>query len=251
MMPKLYSSFADWWPLLSPRSEYQEEATIYRRYLEAGWEGETRPTLLELGCGGGSNASFLKEWFRMTLADVSPGMLAQSREINPECEHIEGDMRTLRLGRTFDRVFIQDAIAYMTTAEELSQAIETAFVHCRPGGSAVFAPDYVRETFRPGTDHGGHDGADRSLRYLEWTWDPDPSDSQYVADLVYVFRDSSGSVRTEYDRHILGIFGREEWVRILRGVGFEPRIESFRHSQMDHPLDLFIGLRRPAISPAR
>ncbi len=33
MEPKLYSLFAEWWPLFSPRSDYQEAATIYRRYL--------------------------------------------------------------------------------------------------------------------------------------------------------------------------------------------------------------------------
>lgn len=31
-------------------------------------------------------------------------MLAESKKQNPELEHIEGDMRTLRLGRTFDGV---------------------------------------------------------------------------------------------------------------------------------------------------
>jgi hypothetical protein len=44
------------------------------------------------------------------------------------------------------------------------------------GGAAVFAPDHVRETLTPTTDHGGNDGDEWSLRYLEWTWDPDPGD---------------------------------------------------------------------------
>ncbi len=33
-----------------------------------------------------------------------------SRELNPDCEHVLGDMRTLRLGRTFDAVFVHDAV---------------------------------------------------------------------------------------------------------------------------------------------
>jgi hypothetical protein len=43
-------------------------------------------------------------------------------------------------------------------------AIETADVHCRPGGVALFAPDYVRENFKPTTDHGGEAGPSRSIR---------------------------------------------------------------------------------------
>ncbi len=240
---KLYSSLAPWWPLLSPREDYEQEAAFYRRHLEAGGEGENRPTLLELGCGGGNNAFYLKQRFQMTLTDVSPAMLAQSRQINPECEHIEGDMRTLRLGRTFDCVFIQDAVCYMATPEDLSRAIETAFVHCRPGGVALFAPDWVRETFHPATGHGGQDGADGSLRYLEWTWDPDPSDSQYVVDMIYALRDGGGAVRLEHDRHVLGVFGRGEWLRMLGEAGFQPRHEPYSHPEIDHPLDLFLGIK--------
>ena len=67
-------------------------------------------------------------------------------------------------------------------------AMQTAFVHCRAGGVALFAPDYVRENFRSSTDHGGSDADLRGLRYLEWTWDPDPSDTTYVVDYASAAR---------------------------------------------------------------
>ena len=35
---------------------------------------------------------------------MAPEMLVVSRAINPDCEHIEGDMRRLRLDRAFDAV---------------------------------------------------------------------------------------------------------------------------------------------------
>lgn len=85
-------------------------------------------------------------------------MLAVSAALNPDCEHRQGDMRTVRIGRTFDAVFVHDAVMYMTTERDLRAAIETAFVHCRPGGAALFAPDCVCETFVSETEHGGHDG---------------------------------------------------------------------------------------------
>ena len=88
-------------------------------------------------------------------------MLAISTTINPECEHLVGDMRTLRLGRTFDAVLVHDAICYMTTEDDLRAAMATAVQHLRPGGVAVFAPDHVRERFAVGTDHGGEDGPPR------------------------------------------------------------------------------------------
>jgi len=72
----------------------------------------------------------------------------------------------------------------MTTADDLKRAIETAWVHLRPGGAALLCPDFVKETFRPQTKHGGHDRMLRSLRYLEWTHAPDPRDTTIVTDFV-------------------------------------------------------------------
>ncbi len=102
----MYEELAKWWPLLSPPDEYTEEVAFFLQALHD--EGaKNGGTLLELGSGGGSNAFHLKQIYTLTLTDLSPDMLAVSQSINPECEHIVSDMRTLRLGRQFDVVFAQ------------------------------------------------------------------------------------------------------------------------------------------------
>ena len=220
---KLYSTLADWWPLLSPPAEYEAEAAAYWKLLS---ESAQRPiaTMLELGSGGGNNASYLKRHCRLTLTDRSPQMLAVSARLNPECEHIEGDMRTLRLGRTFDAVFVHDAIMYLTTPAELRQALQTAFEHCRPGGAALFTPDCTRESFRPQTEQGGGDAPGRGLRWLSWTYDPDPADDTYDALHVYLLREGDGPARVEHEIHRWGLFARQDWLAWLAVVGFTPRI---------------------------
>ena len=221
---KLYDELSAWWLLLSPPFEYAEEAAFYQDRLVDACTPPCR-TLLELGSGGGSNASHLKRRFDMVLVDRSPGMLAVSRTVNPECEHVEGDMRTVRLGRTFDAVFVHDAVMYLSTERDLRQAIETAFVHCRPGGAALFAPDYVGETFRPGAEHGGYDDPDgRGLRYLSWTRDPDPHDSSFTVDYAFLLRERDGSVRVVEDHHVEGLFRRDEWLRWLGAAGFHATV---------------------------
>jgi SAM-dependent methyltransferase len=229
--PKLYTDLAAWWPLMSAPSEYAEEAAAYQHALQQAYPPAR--TLLELGSGGGNNASYLKRHFSVVLVDRSPGMLEVSRRLNPECEHIEGDMRTVRLGREFDLVFVHDAVAYMTTEADLRRAIETAYVHCRPGGVALFAPDHVRENFQGSTDHGGHDGAGRALRFLSWTWDPDPADTSYVVDYAYLLRESDGSTRVELDRHVEGLFARADWLRLLGEAGFRSEVMPFELSGME------------------
>lgn len=238
-MSKLYHELAAWWPLLSPVEEYADEAAFFTKILvEAGLPAA--PSLLELGCGGGSNAFYLKHIFsRATLTDLSADMLAISNILNPECEHMAGEMRTLRLGRTFDVIFIHDAIDYMTTLPDLKEAIETAFIHCKPGGLALFVPDHVRETFEPETDHGGHDSEDRSLRYLEWTYDPDPNDTTYITDYVYLLREGPQPTLVEYDQHICGLFARDAWIETLRSFGWEPQI-----IQDAYDRELFLARKR-------
>ncbi|MCA9727404.1 MAG: class I SAM-dependent methyltransferase [Candidatus Eisenbacteria bacterium] len=219
----MYTEIADWWPLLSDPADYREEAAFFLGVLE---RFSTQPirTLLELGSGGGNNASHLKAEIELTLVDLSPGMLTVSRKLNPECEHLSGDMRTVRLQREFDAVFIHDAIMYMLTREDLRRAIDTAYLHCRTGGIALFVPDQVRETFQSRFHSGGHDDGMRGIRYLQWDLPADPTVTHTDTDFVYLIRDGSGEPRVITDRHRFGLFPRADWMEALSAAGFEPSV---------------------------
>ncbi len=233
---KLYGELAHWWPIFSAKEDYAEEAASFREIFETAVTPPPR-TVVEFGSGGGNNAFHLKANFAMTLVDISPAMLEVSRAINPDCEHLPGDMRSVRLDRVFDAVFIHDAIMYITTEADLRQAIETAFVHVKPGGVALLAPDFVRETFRPSTEDGGEDGEGRSIRWLEWTFDPDPADNMVTAHFVYMFKEGD-KVTTEHDVHSCGLFDRAVWLRLLQDVGFQTRIVVDSYNR-----DLFVALK--------
>jgi trans-aconitate methyltransferase len=239
---RFYGELAAWWPLISPPEEYAEEAAFAAGVLDSA----SIPVreVLELGSGGGHNAVHLKERFTMTLVDLSDQMLAVSRRLNPECEHRRGDMRTARLDRGFDAVFVHDAVDYMTSEADLAQMMETAFVHCRPGGVAVFVPDRTAETFEAGTDHGGSDAADgRGVRFLDWVWDPDPGDTWVLTEYAFLLRDADGSVRIVHETHRTGLFGREVWLRLLAEAGFEPSAVTEETTEDRTPRELFVGRR--------
>jgi len=242
-LPRLYTELAEWWPVLSIPEDYAEEAEFYRKAIISA---STFPvqTMLELGCGGGNNASHLKKHFRLTLTDLAPGMLDVSRRLNPECEHQLGDMRNIRLGHQFDVVFAHDAVTYITIEGDLRQVMETAFVHCRPGGVALFAPDFVRETFYSITSHGGHDRADRGLRYLRWVWDPNPDDTTYFCEMVYLLEDGNKPMRCIHDRHINGLFSKKVWLTLMAEAGFLAQAIPFEHSEVrPNSTFVFIGVK--------
>jgi len=241
---KIYNEIAEWWHVMSTPADYAEEAALCRDALEDLGDGKAE-TLLELGSGGGNNASHLKHNYRLTLVEPSDRMRARSEELNPECRHLPGDMRTVRLDKVFDAVFIHDAIMYMTTEKDLRAAIDTAFDHCRPGGVALFVPDYTRETWRGDISSGGNDRGERSLRYLQWTYDPDPTDTCFTTAFAFLLKEGAGPVRAESDEHVQGLFPRATWLALIRETGFEPLTRPHRHSSFDadHGHELFLGLR--------
>jgi SAM-dependent methyltransferase len=246
---RLYADLASWWPLISPPGEYAQEAA----YLAAVLGSAPAPVreVLDLGSGGGHNAVHLKDRLTLTLLDLSEQMLAVSRRLNPECSHRLGDMRTARLGRTFDAVLVHDAVDYMTSQDDLRQVIETAFAHCRPGGIALFVPDYTAETFRPASGHGGGgcDAAGRQASFRERSWDPDPADDWIQVEYEFVLRGADGHVEVIRESHRLGAFSGGTWRRLLAAAGFEPGTAPGDRaadpaSAGRGPRNLFIGLRR-------
>ncbi|MGE0363788.1 MAG: trans-aconitate 2-methyltransferase [Vicinamibacterales bacterium] len=237
----MYSALAPWWPLLSPPADYAEEAADLTPSLLAAPDAPPR-TMLELGSGGGNLASHLKGHFSVTLSDLSPSMLEVSRALNPECEHVQGDMRTLDLGRTFDLVLLHDAVMYMTTADDLRAALATAARHCRIGGGIAVLPDCVRESLDidvATVSTGGEDTADgRGLRYMEWSWDPDPDDTEYITAYSFVVRHADGRVDFHGDVHHNGVFPRATWLALLGEAGFDVTSRIDRWNR-----DVFVGRR--------
>jgi SAM-dependent methyltransferase len=216
----LYHELAGWWPLISPLPEYADD--VAELSVLFGAEAEPVRTVLDLGSGGGNVAWHLKQDYELTLVDRSAEMLAVSRELNPECEHVQGDMLTVRLGRSFDAVLVHDAVDYVTTDAELAMVAGTAFAHCRPGGIAVFMPDHTAETFRPGAGGGGSAGAQdgRQASFRERRSDPDPADEWIQIEYEFTLRGADNRVQVVRESHRLGAFRHETWMRVLTAAGF-------------------------------
>ncbi len=238
----LYTDLAGWWPVISPPGEYASDAAAIA--VAFGAAAIDVRDVLDLGSGGGHVASHLKDRFSLTLVDLSEQMLSVSRQLNPECTHVRGDMRTARLGRQFDAVLVHDAVDYVTCEADLALVIETAFAHCRAGGVAVFAPDHTAETFLAGTGGGGGgEPGGRQASFLERTSDPDPADDWILAEYEFTLRAADGAVRVVREAHRLGSFPRNTWLALLAVAGFDA--EARIRADVGLRRVMFVG-RRPA-----
>ena len=237
---RLYNDLAYLWPIISPPEEYAEEAGYWRRAL---WDrlGHGEHQILELGVGGGHNLSHLTSDFRATAVDISPQMLALSMKLNPGVQHHLGDMRTVRLGRTFDGVLIHDAISYMLDEGDLRATFATAKIHLRPGGVLLVAPDWVREVFK-GTKilHWVRKKGDVEVTIQESLHDPDPAGTVLESIFTYTINEK-GNQRVEQDTHLMGLFPVSTWTGLMEETGFE--VETLRLPAQDSGYGgiLFVG----------
>ncbi|MFA9477985.1 trans-aconitate 2-methyltransferase [Phycisphaerales bacterium AB-hyl4] len=243
-VPRLYDDLAWLWPLLSPPEDYASEAATMRSLLNEtltlGAPGH-RPTVLELGAGGGHALHHLRHDFDCVAVDLSAPMLANCRSLNPEVETHLGDMRSVRLNRKFDAVLIHDAIDYMTNLADLRATLSTAAAHLEPGGVALVAPTYIRETFADHeTEQEHHANADVALTYFSYVHTLQPTDTTFELILLYLIKQPAvgGPVTVVEDRHVCGLFDEQTWLDLMNEAGFncQRRTESL--------WELFVGVKR-------
>jgi len=227
---RLYDDLAWLWPYWGSPEEYEAYCSHVTRRIRESSRIPVR-SLLNIGCGGGKNVFNLKRHYDVTGLDLSPRMLALARKLNPECEFVEGDMRSFVLERTFDAVLMDDAVSYMATRPDLRSAITAAWRHLEPGGVLVVTPDDTRETFvqnrTVASPAVGRDKpANLDVVFVENCYDPDPDDHHYEGTIVFLIRED-GELRVETDRHVFGLFSLDVWRETLKEVGFEIHQEAY------------------------
>lgn len=241
LLPRLYTEFASYWRLMSAPEEYAREAELWRGALRRRL-GPGRHDVLELGCGGGHNMSHLTGDFQFTAVDLAPAMIEQARRLNPGVEFHVGDMRSVRLDRTFRAVLIHDAITYMATDDDLRAALATAAAHLEPGGLFLTSPDWFRETFRdPQISCASNTDGRVEFTCFEYTYDPDPADTMIETLMCYLIREHGGAPRVEHDRHIGGLFSLADWERLMTEAGFRFEKEPYDVPESGHHGHLLVG----------
>ena len=236
---RLYGDLAWLWPTMSPPEEYAEEAVYWLRELRSRLP-EGRRRVLELGTGGGHFLHQLVPEYEAVAVDPSEAMLAHARRLNPGVAHHAGDMRTVRLGETFDAVLIHDAISYMLTEDDLRAAFATARAHLEPGGLLIVAPDHYADTFTsPYVDDDTKSDGETTLTYVEYSVQINPEDTTVETVYVYcIVRD--GELKVEMDRHTTGLFPLATWERVLGESGFGVERVDYPVSGGDAPMYLWV-----------
>jgi 2-polyprenyl-3-methyl-5-hydroxy-6-metoxy-1,4-benzoquinol methylase len=131
------------------RAHYGAWASTYGDSADDGWFAHVRArehrivskmmalrggeSILDAGCGPGLYAGALKEGGHEVVAlDISPEMIERVK--GKVDQALVGDVQTLRLGRTFDRVVCLGVMEYVTDAAATFRRLSE---HVAPGGLLV------------------------------------------------------------------------------------------------------------------
>lgn len=233
--------------LLADPEAYEAEVKVYVERIRQAAPVPPR-TLLHLGSGTGGQDRVFKRHFLVTGVDLSRGMLAMARAAHPEIEYLEGDMRTIRLNRTFDAVAIPDSIDYMTTLDDLRQALQTAAAHLGEGGVLLVVAKPA-ETFRNNNFAYSGEAPGVHVTVFENNYvDPSRPDC-YEATLVYLIR-QQGDLTIRTERQVLGLFPRATWDQAFAEAGFVMKAttldgvyDDYLLGEGQYPLTVFVGRR--------
>jgi SAM-dependent methyltransferase len=134
----VFGAYSKYYDLLYRDKDYASEARYIDELITRHRPGAK--TLLDLGCGTGRHAALLAErGYTLSGVDLSEEMLTLARAANPNASFSQGDVRSVRLGRSFDVVLsLFHVMSYQTTNADLRAAFATVREHLAPGGLFVF-----------------------------------------------------------------------------------------------------------------
>ncbi len=239
---RLYKDLSWTWPIISPPEDYIEESEFILKQIRKYQKCDVK-SVLNLGCGGGHVDWALKKELKITGVDISENMLALAGKLNPEAEYILGDMRSVRLNRTFDAVLLHDAINYMTTPEDFRAAFLTAFEHLQKDGLVLtFAEEWKEHFVQNRGNQFTRSKGNIEITFIDNCYDPDPTDTSYEYTIIYLIRKDK-KLDIQYDFHHGGLFPLSFWKRTLTEVGFKVfEVEKMRISHENgEVLPVFIG----------
>jgi SAM-dependent methyltransferase len=220
----------------SSGKDYAAESLVIHELIQERKRGAC--TLLDVACGTGGHLRHLQNWYEVTGVDSDTAMLDEASKHLPKIPLIEADMRSFRLGITFDAVTcLFSSIGYMRDPQELGAAIETMAQHLNPGGVLVLdgwvRPDAWREG-DPTHVEVAESGAMTVVRLSR----SQRQENTTVLEMHHLVATRDG-IKHLVDHHRLTLFAPDDYEAALTDAGLAVELV---HSPMEER-DRYVGVR--------
>lgn len=130
---------------------YRVEANKAHRLIER-YKRTKGNMLLDVGCGTGIHANFLREHYQVEGLDLEPRMLAIARKKNSGIRFRQGNMSNFSISQKYDIITcLFSAIGHVKTKTLLQKTIKNMSQHILPGGVLLLEPWFTPEEWHPGS----------------------------------------------------------------------------------------------------
>lgn len=209
---------------------YARECERIREIIEEAAPGAR--TILDVACGTGEHAKFLRQHYQIDGVDVNDDYLRAARTKNPSGTYPRADMTDFNLGRTYDVVTcLFSAIGNVKTVDRLNRAIACMARHVGPSGVLIVEPWFTPERWNPGGQfiHTGQIGNDKVCRMSV-----SGQEGKLTVLLFHYLRGRPDRIEHYSERLELGLFTRDEMTRAFESVRMDVKYD--REGLMDRGL---------------
>jgi SAM-dependent methyltransferase len=216
-----WTKLARYYDKIHQRRNYEKDVDFLEKIFRK--HGLKVRDILDVACGTGAHAALLvKRGYNVVGVDLNEEMLNIARRKVKNVAFVKGDMRRLKLDRTFDTVICMfNSIAYNQTLSELRKTLSGFREHLKPRGIVVFDTAFLRENFVHG-NRGvtGYDDDELTIARFSFSG---KSGKKGRLTFSYLIREGN-DFNYKRDVHEFGLFSLSEIIRAMRKAGFTAEV---------------------------
>jgi ubiquinone/menaquinone biosynthesis C-methylase UbiE len=201
--------------------DYARECERLRKLIEHEVSGAR--TVLDVACGTGGHARFLKDHYEVDGVDLNEGYLRAARARNPAGTYTRADMTDFNVGRTYDAVIcLFSAIGNVGTVQRLARAVACMARHVRSRGVLIVEPWFTPDKWNPGGVfiHAGEIGVEKVCRMSLSSREGNLSILQF-----HYLRGTPTAIEHYSERLELTLFTRDDMTRAFESAGMQVRYD--------------------------
>ncbi|HUI23234.1 MAG TPA: class I SAM-dependent methyltransferase [Nitrososphaerales archaeon] len=212
-----YGELAKYYDLLYSWKDYDREARVITGLIKR-YKASPGNSLLDVGCGTGKHIQHLAARFDCVGLDASEEMLEQARSNAKGVKFVRGNMVNFELGKKFDVVLcLFSSIGYVRTYPRLARTLRNFARHLSDGGVVIIEPWFTKSTVKDGYVHVLVQGND-DLKVVRVDITSIRGNLSVLDERIVVAEPSKG-MATYKDRMVMGLFEKDEFLRIMRQAG--------------------------------
>jgi SAM-dependent methyltransferase len=201
--------------------DYARECARLRNLIDGEVSGAG--TVLDVACGTGGHARFLKNHYQVDGVDINERYLQAAQARNPTGTYTRADMIDFNLGKTYDAVIcLFSAIGNVGTVDRLERAVACMARHVRLGGVLIVEPWFTPDKWSPGGVfiYAGEIGVEKVCRMSLSGREGNLSILQF-----HYLRGTPTAIEHYSERLELALFTRENMTRAFEFAGMQVRYD--------------------------